>query len=138
MTVDDCPQLGCQYPTVGMSIRRKHVFISDFLRGSSVKIGTIQRRVAWPLRKDDTHESRSVNNVCVCYLSGGFIALATPRLVSLSCSCLGSPSLCVFVLLIVLCCLCVMYTCLCFVAYHFVWYCLFLFGVGGFYSIGEI
>ena len=24
--------------------------------------GTIQRRLAWPLRKDDTHKSRSVNN----------------------------------------------------------------------------
>ena len=34
----------------------------DSLRGSSVKIGTIQRRLAWPLRKDDTHKSRSVNN----------------------------------------------------------------------------
>ena len=34
----------------------------DALRGSSVKIGTIQRRLAWPLRKDDTHKSRSVNN----------------------------------------------------------------------------
>ena len=33
----------------------------DFLGGSSVKIGTIQRRLAWPLRKDDTHKSRSVN-----------------------------------------------------------------------------
>ena len=32
----------------------------DSLRGSSVKIGTIQRRLAWPLRKDDTHKSRSV------------------------------------------------------------------------------
>ena len=31
----------------------------DFFRGSSVKIGTIQRRLAWPLRKDDTHKSRS-------------------------------------------------------------------------------
>lgn len=30
----------------------------DSLRGSSVKIGTIQRRLAWPLRKDDTHKSR--------------------------------------------------------------------------------
>ena len=39
----------------------KHYF-SDSLRGSSVKIGTIQRRLAWPLRKDDTHKSRSVNN----------------------------------------------------------------------------
>ena len=32
----------------------------DSLRGSSVKIGTIQRRLAWPLRKDDTHKSRRV------------------------------------------------------------------------------
>ena len=31
------------------------------LRGASVKIGTIQRRLAWPLRKDDTHKSRRVN-----------------------------------------------------------------------------
>ena len=40
----------------------KRACISDSLRGSSVKIGTIQRRLAWPLRKDDTHKSRSVNN----------------------------------------------------------------------------
>ena len=33
----------------------------DSLRGSSVKIGMIQRILAWPLRKDDTHKSRSVN-----------------------------------------------------------------------------
>ena len=32
----------------------------DSLQGSSDKIGTIQRRLAWPLRKDDTHKSRSV------------------------------------------------------------------------------
>ena len=38
------------------------ILTSDSLRGSSVKIGTIQRRLAWPLRKDDTHKSRSVNN----------------------------------------------------------------------------
>ena len=38
-------------------------YFSDSLRGSSVKIGTIQRRLAWPLRKDDTHKSRSVNNL---------------------------------------------------------------------------
>ena len=25
-------------------------------------MGTIQRKVTWPLRKDDTHKSRSVNN----------------------------------------------------------------------------
>ena len=34
----------------------------DSSRGSSDKIGTIQRRLAWPLRKDDTHKSRSVHN----------------------------------------------------------------------------
>ena len=34
---------------------------SDSLRGSSVDIGTMQRRLAWPLRKDDTHTSRSEN-----------------------------------------------------------------------------
>ena len=28
---------------------------------SSAKIGTIQRRLAWPLRKDDTHKSRIVS-----------------------------------------------------------------------------
>ena len=33
----------------------------DSLRGSSVKIGTTQGRLAWPLRKNDTHKSRSVN-----------------------------------------------------------------------------
>ena len=33
----------------------------DSLRVSSVKIGTIQRRLTWPLRKDDTHKSRSAN-----------------------------------------------------------------------------
>ena len=35
----------------------------DSLRGSSVKIGAIQRRLARFLRKDDTHKSRSVNNI---------------------------------------------------------------------------
>ena len=40
-----------------------YVCKSDSLRGSSDKIGTIQRRLAWPLRKDDTHTSRSVNMV---------------------------------------------------------------------------
>ena len=38
------------------------IVLLDPLRRSSVKIGTIQRRLAWPLRKDDTHKSRSVNN----------------------------------------------------------------------------
>jgi hypothetical protein len=43
-------------------------FHLDSLRGSSVKIGTIQRRLAWPLRKDDTHKSRSV--IIFCYRQG--------------------------------------------------------------------
>ena len=42
----------------------------DSLRGSSVRLGTIQRKFAWPLRKDDTHKSISVNiapmYVCEC------------------------------------------------------------------------
>ena len=36
----------------------------DSLRGSSVKIGRIQIRLAWPLRKDDTRKPRSV--FCFC------------------------------------------------------------------------
>ena len=40
----------------------------DPLRRSSVKIGTIQRRLAWPLRKDDTHKSRSVHNFFLKFL----------------------------------------------------------------------
>ena len=35
----------------------------DSLRGSSVRNGTMQRILAWPLRKDDTHKSRSVNKL---------------------------------------------------------------------------
>ena len=49
-----------------------HLFCLDSLRGSSVKIGTIQRRLAWPLRKDDTHKSRSVNNFLELGASGCF------------------------------------------------------------------
>ncbi|EOY18062.1 Uncharacterized protein TCM_042718 isoform 2 [Theobroma cacao] len=33
--------------------------------GTSDKIGTIQRRLAWPLRKDDTHKSRNGGQFCV-------------------------------------------------------------------------
>ena len=35
----------------------------DSLRGSSIKLGMIQRILAWHLRKDDTHKSRSVNAI---------------------------------------------------------------------------
>ena len=34
------------------------------LLGSFVNIGTVQRRLAWPLRKDDTHKPRSVYQMC--------------------------------------------------------------------------
>ncbi|KAF8050369.1 hypothetical protein N665_1985s0013 [Sinapis alba] len=37
--------------------------------GTSDKIGTIQRRLAWPLRKDDTHKSR---NGFAAFCSSGF------------------------------------------------------------------
>ena len=37
------------------------MFDMDSLRGSSGKIGMINLKLAWPLRKDDTHTSRSVN-----------------------------------------------------------------------------
>ena len=40
---------------------RKLSVLTDSLRGPSVRIGTIQRRLPLPLRKDDTHESRSAN-----------------------------------------------------------------------------
>ena len=35
----------------------------DGLRGSSVKIGTIQMILAWPPRKDDTHKPRGVTDL---------------------------------------------------------------------------
>ena len=40
------------------------IFDPDSLRGSSVNIGTIKGRLAWPLCKDDTHKlkSRSVTS----------------------------------------------------------------------------
>ena len=38
------------------------VICMDSLRGSSVRIGTGQSRLAWPLHKNDTHQSRSVYN----------------------------------------------------------------------------
>ena len=47
----------------------KTILRLNFLRGSSFNIGTIQRRLAWPLRKDDTHKSRSVNKCPVAVLA---------------------------------------------------------------------
>ena len=50
------------WPAAGFTVT-----LSDSLRGSSVKIGTIQRRLAWPLRKDDTHKSRRVHKFFVLF-----------------------------------------------------------------------
>ena len=55
----------CVYIYIYIYIYRGARVSSDGLRGSSVKYGTIQGRLAWPLRKDDTHTSRSVNNLCM-------------------------------------------------------------------------
>ena len=56
---DSCHACGC-LPVHGFAS-----FGLDSLWGSCVTIGTIQRQIAWPLRKDDTHTSRSVNNCCI-------------------------------------------------------------------------
>ena len=53
------------------------------LRGSSVKLGTMQRRLAWPLRKDDMRKSRSVNNA---------LRKRCPRLASRPSPCRPGPS----------------------------------------------
>ena len=55
------PNYGVESAPPGLMSRRWAPTSPDSLRGSSVKIGTIQRRLAWPLRKDDTHKSRRVN-----------------------------------------------------------------------------
>ncbi|KAL9346198.1 hypothetical protein Peur_061051 [Populus x canadensis] len=46
--------------------RRERILVPS---GTSDKIGTIQRRLAWPLRKDDTHKSRSGPNFFVFFFS---------------------------------------------------------------------
>ena len=43
--------------TLGKGLLLCFPFLLDSLRGSSVKLGKIQRILAWPLRKDDTHKS---------------------------------------------------------------------------------
>ena len=40
------------------ALRTRSSLLLDSLRGSSVNIGTIQRRLAWPLRQDDAHKLR--------------------------------------------------------------------------------
>ncbi|KAK7245187.1 hypothetical protein RIF29_40022 [Crotalaria pallida] len=41
---------------------QKKMQLASVPSGTSDKIGTIQRRLAWPLRKDDTHKSRNGPN----------------------------------------------------------------------------
>jgi hypothetical protein len=49
--------------------RRRHFDASSSVKAVSYdKIGTIQRRLAWPLRKDDTHKSRTYHFFLGCYL----------------------------------------------------------------------
>ncbi|KAB2077023.1 hypothetical protein ES319_A06G076000v1, partial [Gossypium barbadense] len=64
--------------------------------GTSDKIGTIQRRLAWPLRKDDTHKSRNGLNffifLVVAFSRNHFtenILLAIKRTLSLMFSFMG-------------------------------------------------
>uniref|UniRef100_A0A7N0TKQ2 Uncharacterized protein n=1 Tax=Kalanchoe fedtschenkoi TaxID=63787 RepID=A0A7N0TKQ2_KALFE len=45
-----------------MGVPIKRVVVRSVPSGTSDKIGTIQRRLAWPLRKDDTHKSRNGPN----------------------------------------------------------------------------
>ena len=61
----------------------------DSLRGSSVNIGTTQRRLARPLHKDDTHESRSVSIcsaacVMVCFIACMIVTMKWHMLIVLS------------------------------------------------------
>ena len=59
LTVGDSPP----HESVRLLALRHVCFLDslDSLWGSSVKIGTIRRNLAWPLRKDDTRKSRSDN-----------------------------------------------------------------------------
>ena len=47
---------------MGVAASKSLLESSPTLGGSSINIGTIQRSLTWPLRKDDTHKSRSVND----------------------------------------------------------------------------
>ncbi|KAG0513081.1 hypothetical protein BDA96_10G070400, partial [Sorghum bicolor] len=57
-----------RFSAIPRSQQRRDQLISPELQHRSVssetsdKIGTIQRRLAWPLRKDDTHKSRNGPN----------------------------------------------------------------------------
>ena len=79
-----CLMLSSTLPAETCDSPPKTRHLLDSLRGSSVKIGTMQRRLAWPLRRDDTRNSRGVNDcrmlrartrhhtciihICICYI----------------------------------------------------------------------
>ncbi|CAM6068841.1 unnamed protein product [Sphagnum tenellum] len=58
ITQPRCPLFACCFWVYIKSIFYHAVVASE----TSDKIGTIQRRLAWPLRKDDTHKSRNGPN----------------------------------------------------------------------------
>ena len=69
--------------------------LTDSLQGSSVEIGTIQRRLAWPLRKDDTHKSGSVLNSCATFATRGcWQQLAAPKNLAEAAGGEGNKELC--------------------------------------------
>ncbi|CBI24270.3 unnamed protein product, partial [Vitis vinifera] len=60
-TEDKCPT--CNPETIlQMSSYYPALLLKLVSSETSDKIGTIQRRLAWPLRKDDTHKSRNGPN----------------------------------------------------------------------------
>ena len=84
--------------------------ISDSLRGSSVKIGTIQRRLAWPLHKDDTHKSRFLVVccvLCVCVVCCVCCALCFVCCVLCVVCCVLCVCICVCMYVCVFVCVCV-------------------------------
>ena len=57
---------GFNIHTRGESRRLRNAISSSGVKAVSYdKIGTIQRRLAWPLRKDDTHKSRTYHFFCL-------------------------------------------------------------------------
>ena len=81
---------------IGRSDRRENMNGEDHLivvsSETSDKIGTIQRRLAWPLRKDDTHKSRNGPNFFVFFWKSQYSKNANPMWMSFSSSSSSSSS----------------------------------------------
>ena len=55
-------------PTWRSTSKKKNRYLPSGVTPVSYdKIGTIQRRLAWPLRKDDTHKSRTYHFFWLCF-----------------------------------------------------------------------